>query len=278
MKNFFFTIVVTTYNSEEYIESAFCSVINQTYKNYEVLIIDDGSTDNTEKIIHNIKKNFKCKFFFYKLEHFGGPAKSRNFGISKSLGDWVFFLDGDDTWYPNKLEIVNKTLNNVSENISVFYHDELLSKSNKKLLYKKVNNHNAYKDLFFNGNKISLSSSCIKKSFLIKKNIKFSDQKNLISVEDYDFWLNIAKHRGSFFHINKILGYYNFNQKSLSGNRILHFVNTLNVIGIHQHNFNNKFKLFLLKAKIIFSFIIIAIKEKNLKLLIFSIRKIKEII
>ena len=77
-----------------------------------------------------------------------------------------------------------------------------------------------------NGNKIILSSSAIKKKFITEKNIRFNEDRKLISVEDYDFWLQIAKNKGDFFLFNKILGVYNLNDNSISKKRYLHFINT----------------------------------------------------
>jgi glycosyltransferase involved in cell wall biosynthesis len=96
------SIIIPTYNRAHFLSYAIQSVINQTYQNWELLIIDDGSTDNTKKVVEEfIKKDSRIKYFY--KEH-GGVGSSRNFGIKKASGDFVIFLDSDDMFLPNILE------------------------------------------------------------------------------------------------------------------------------------------------------------------------------
>lgn len=104
------SIVVTSYNIEKEIEKCIFSIINQTYSNIEVLIVDDGSKDNTvsviKKIIHN---DSRCKLYEKKN---GGPSSARNFGKDKVLGDYVTFIDGDDYIDPDYIERLVNSSNN----------------------------------------------------------------------------------------------------------------------------------------------------------------------
>ena len=107
----------------------------------------------------------------------------------------------------------------------------------------------------FKGNKIVLSSSCVKKLFLIKNKIQFNEKKIFISVEDYDFWLHIAKNKGKFFLIKKILGSNNLNANSISRNRTNHFLATFTVIKKYEKYFKNmNLKIILRKIRILISF------------------------
>lgn len=102
MNNDLVSIIIPIYNSANYLEDTLKSVVNQTYKNYEAILIDDGSTDNSMEIAYKFaKKNQKIKII--KAEH-KGVSNARNIGIKSANGRYLTFLDSDDIWLPNKLE------------------------------------------------------------------------------------------------------------------------------------------------------------------------------
>jgi teichuronic acid biosynthesis glycosyltransferase TuaG len=262
LKTIFFSVVLTSYNSEKYLKKTLESLLNQRLKKFEVILVDDGSKDNTLKIakIYQNYKNFKLKII--KLRHSGSPARSRNIGIMKSKGDYVCFLDADDLFLKNKFFYLNKIIQ--KKNFDVFYHNVILKHKKKNLFCKKIDTNNSLEDLLLKGNKIVLSSSCIKRSFLIKKKIRFNENRKLISVEDYDFWLQIAKLNGRFLLISKILGTYNLNDSSISRKRYNHFLNTMYLIKQYKRYLNkNKMKYYIRKLRIILSFIKVSIIENN---------------
>ncbi|PIS30120.1 MAG: glycosyl transferase [Candidatus Marinimicrobia bacterium CG08_land_8_20_14_0_20_45_22] len=94
------SIIIPTYNRAEVLERALMSVFSQTYENFEIIVIDDGSTDNTNAVIskHADKIRYFSKFH-------AGVSAARNLGLEKSIGTWVCFLDSDDYWLPEKLEM-----------------------------------------------------------------------------------------------------------------------------------------------------------------------------
>lgn len=94
------TVIIPSYNYEHYITEAIQSILSQSYQDFEVLIVDDGSTDNTEKIISNIVSQ---KIRYIKTEHLG-VAHARNVGIQNSKGSYIAWLDADDLWVQEKLE------------------------------------------------------------------------------------------------------------------------------------------------------------------------------
>ena len=93
------SVIIPTYNREEYLVQAIVSVINQSYRNFEVLVIDDGSSNNYAESICNKYKH--CKYFYKEN---GGLSSARNFGIKKEQGTYIAFLDDDDYWKSDKLE------------------------------------------------------------------------------------------------------------------------------------------------------------------------------
>jgi len=94
------SIIIPTFNRAEYIGEAIDSVLAQTYKDYEIIVVDDGSTDNTQKVLEQYEG--KIKYFFKEN---GGEASARNYGIEKAQGEFIAYLDSDDLWCPEKLEL-----------------------------------------------------------------------------------------------------------------------------------------------------------------------------
>ena len=100
------------YNSSRFIVRAILSVLNQTYKNLELIIVDDCSTDDTKKIIKKFLKQDKRIKFYSTKKNSKTVAKPRNLGVSKAVGEYVAFLDSDDYWYEGKLDYQMRYIGN----------------------------------------------------------------------------------------------------------------------------------------------------------------------
>ena len=138
MKEIFFSIVIPTYNRSSLIEYTINSILNQTYQNYEILIIDDGSTDNTSNIINNLYYNLSKVKYFYKKNEERGAA--RNFGIKFSKGDYIIFIDSDDLMKSNHLSVINNYLH-INKNINInFFATKFEIHKNGKLVSKSLLN------------------------------------------------------------------------------------------------------------------------------------------
>src|SRR6056297_1274604 len=94
------TVVLPTFNRSKFLQESIESVLNQTYCNYELIIVDDGSTDNTSKILSKYNNIDKIKIFSQKNN---GVSAARNKGIKEATFDWIAFIDSDDIWLPTKL-------------------------------------------------------------------------------------------------------------------------------------------------------------------------------
>ena len=95
------SVVVATYNRADLISETLDSILNQTYKIFELIVVDDGSSDNTEEIVKNYSDS---RLKYIKTDNWGGPARPRNIGIRESKGEYIAFCDNDDLWEKNKLE------------------------------------------------------------------------------------------------------------------------------------------------------------------------------
>ena len=98
------SVIIPVFNGDKYIEATLASVFNQSHQNFEVLVVDDCSTDRTYELVSSISM-VESRVTIVRLnENMGAPAGPRNIGIKRSSGEWIAFLDADDIWHPRKLE------------------------------------------------------------------------------------------------------------------------------------------------------------------------------
>jgi glycosyltransferase involved in cell wall biosynthesis len=211
-----FSIVIPTYNRAIFIAELLQALSNQSITEFEVLVCDDGSTDNTREVVESFVNQLNIKYFFN--ENWGGPAYPRNVGIKNATGEWVCFLDSDDLWYTNKLESVAKV---ISADIDVIYHlfSTNTAKANTIGLYKVPVNRDLFEDLLINGNKIVNSSLVIRKQLLLEIGGLSEDEK-LIGVEDYDLTIRLARRGAKFYFLNQVLGQYRINDTNISSDYV----------------------------------------------------------
>ena len=182
-----FSIIVPTYNREKYINRCIDSVLNQEYTDLELIIIDDGSTDNTENIIS--KYDDKRIKYFKNTNH--GIGYSRNFGIDKSTGDYIFFLDSDDYIEEDMLIKISKEIKN--NDILIFDYKEIFenNKSEKINSFSKFNNYvlSKHPELI---NTINLGpcNKIFNKSLFNKKENRFPEN---IKYEDFPLIIKLFK-------------------------------------------------------------------------------------
>jgi len=199
-----FSVIIPTYNRADILIVALDSLVAQTYKNFEVIVCDDGSTDNTNTVAEDYKGKLDLTYIWE--ENWGGPARPRNNGIKASKGDWICFLDSDDWWYPEKLEICH----NYIDRFNFIYHglDAKYSNGKNKQMFKgRTLFSPIFEDLLINQNAITNSGACVRKEVLLKVN-GYTEDPQLIAVEDFDLWLRISKITEKFKYITFNLGEY----------------------------------------------------------------------
>lgn len=179
------SIVIPTYNRPELLKKAIQSVLDQTYTNFEIIIIDDSSTKDNEK---NIKSFNKKNIIYIKNKTRKGGGYSRNIGIKKAKGEFIAFLDDDDEWMPQKLEKQLKAFNNPKLGIVVCYS---LDKRYDRVRISKPPENVDHKYLLKSFNLSSTSTYMVKKEILDK--VGYFDTK-LPSAQEYDLALRITKY------------------------------------------------------------------------------------
>ncbi len=187
----FFSVVIPTYNRAHLIVDTINSVIKQSYADYEIIIVDDGSTDNTEDIVNGLQYPHLHYFKRPNLER----GAARNFGISQSIGKYVTFCDSDDLLFPNYLANAYETItkNNNADWIHVAYEIKKIGKPGLKMHHFENN----FIIKMAKGNPLSCMGVFVKRS-LLEEN-KFQENRNMAGSEDWELWLRLASRYQIFF-------------------------------------------------------------------------------
>jgi glycosyltransferase involved in cell wall biosynthesis len=206
------SIIIPAYNSEKYIAETLRSVLAQTYKNYEIIVVDDGSSDGTLSIAKSFEPKVKVL-----VKANGGPASARNLAIKNSKGDYIAFLDSDDLWVEGKLEEQVAFLDENPE-VGLVYGEALMftETQGEKRIGDKIGytSDPSFRLLLF-GDYIPNSTVVIRRICLEKVGL-LNESRELIGVEDYEYWMRIAKHF-PMAGISRPLAYYRIREGSLMG-------------------------------------------------------------
>ncbi|EKE05178.1 MAG: cell wall biosynthesis glycosyltransferase-like protein [uncultured bacterium] len=207
------SIIIPTYNSELFIEESLESVFKQTYKNYEIIVIDDGSSDSTRSIL----TKYKNRIVFLKKNN-GGPASARNLGIIHSKGKYICFLDSDDLWSPSKLQDQVEYMNHNDCELSYTDSKVFITKDKKVInlgILKCDLKGTIFKDLFWNN--FLINSTVMIKRICIDSVGLQNESKKIIGAEDYEYWLRVSL-VFKIGHIPKTLTSYRLHNNNLLGN------------------------------------------------------------
>jgi glycosyltransferase involved in cell wall biosynthesis len=277
----FFSIVIPTYNRVKALDRSINSVLRQSFSNFELIVVDNGSTDNTSVWIQD---NFNDKRIVYHYQNGSGtPASPRNTGIILAKGKWICFLDSDDMWKQKKLEKLFEVIK-LDKNLDIICHNERLFYEDKDT-YGKVMKYgpiseNMYMDLLIIGNRLSTSATSVRSRFIKKNQLLFNELKDFSMVEDYDLWLNMSRLNARFKFLKECLGFYTIGNLNMIGNSRLYYENLKNLLEFHTFNIQtfelNKNKLWnLLEIRLLLLRINYLEKSllSKLKILLLCIKK-----
>ena len=229
------SVVIPTYNHADFLKRAVRSVLDQTYQDFEIIIIDNNSNDHTNEVVAGFDDD---RINLHKINNKGVIAASRNLGVDKADGIWIAYLDSDDYWYPTRLEKLAVYFTKHSQYDVLSTHEYKRNKSTgkkTKLMYGPLAG-NKYRSLLLYGNRLSPSASVIRKSFLLENGIAFNESTDFITVEDYDYWLQLAMLDASFKFIHCFEGEYLVHGANSSGFIEIHKRNELNLMKHHIFN------------------------------------------
>ena len=189
MPNPFFSIIIPTYNRAGFIEKSIQTVLDQDFADFEVIVVDDGSTDNTKKIVSVIEdKRLK---YFYKEN--GERGAARNFGIKKAKGKYITFLDSDDILMSRHFEEAKKFIDKKQPEI---FHQQYQIKNGEKT--KKIKIRLPIQKALIKGNPLSCMGVFIKRDTALKN--LFNEDRRISGSEDYELWLRYAAKYSFLYH------------------------------------------------------------------------------
>ncbi len=226
------SVIIPAYNSADTIRACIESALNQTLKSFEIVIVDDGSNDETAII----SKKFRGEVRYFYKEN-GGPASARNFGIRMSRSEYIAFLDSDDVWFPAKLEKQMKIFNKDTE-VGLVYSDAYVAVGGKNNLKRRYFEDwkpaagSVFRDLF--QRTFIPTSSCIVRRKCFEDLGFFDEKKELVGTEDYEMWLRIAS-RFKLNYVDEPLILLWRRASSLSSDRIHNLQGTIDAINSVTH-------------------------------------------
>lgn len=191
------SVVIATYNTAKYLPEAVRSVLLQTYNNYEIIVVDDGSTDGTDEVMEQFQSEEKVHY--YVLKH-GGQAKTKNAGIMASKGDFVAFLDADDFWTIDKIEKQlpcfnrNDNIGIVYTNLTVLDQDGGNRTSSDRKYYNGKITEPLLMDNFVTGMTSMVRRECFDVCGLFDETLPMGI--------DYDLWLRLST-KYDFYYLNE---------------------------------------------------------------------------
>lgn len=213
------SVVIPTYNRTDFVRPAILSVLNQTYQDFEIIVVDDGTTKNTSDLITALHSK---KIKYIRHEYNKGEAETRNTGILNSNGQYIAFLDDDDEWFSEKLKLQVNKIENSPQQIGLIYTGLLgCHYRENKLLYQwqyiPLHKGNTYytlmkKNFIYTPSSVLIRRRCMEQIGLFNPEIAYG--------LDYDYWIRISE-QFDFEYLAEPLVKYRLHENGLSNNNEL---------------------------------------------------------
>ena len=185
------SVIVPTYNRAHVIKEAIVSILSQTFTDFELIVVDNESTDNTEEVIKSYTDH---RIRYFKNQNSGVVAVNRNYGINKARGEYIAFCDDDDLWMPEKLERQIEELEKDLEIGLVCTNGIKFDENGQfgEMMQTELNDSGFTFESLIWGNRIACSSVLVRKEVLNDIGI-FDESREIFTAEDYELWLRIAR-------------------------------------------------------------------------------------
>lgn len=208
------SVIIPTYNRAHLVVRAIRSVLNQSFQDFEIIVVDDGSTDNTEEVINNFNDS---RIRYIRHEKNRGVSAARNTGILAARGEYIAFLDSDDEWLPQKLEKQVKAFKTLEEKVGLIYTGICFVDPSGRPLGERRSTFSGYvfhellkRNIIGTASSVMLRRKCLISTGLFDEALPFR--------EDYDLWIRIAKNFEIFAIPEVLTRHYIHKQPRLSAN------------------------------------------------------------
>ena len=188
MTTSFFSIIIPTYNRAHLLEKTIGTVTAQTYQDFEVIVVDDGSTDDTENVVDRLIRRSSAAISYVKQAN-SERAAARNRGLKQATGSYVLFFDSDDTLYENHLQVARDYIRQKSEPEFIHLRYDVKNDAGEVVSLGPVFESFPNKKLI-RGNFLSCNGIFIRKDIALKN--QFNEDRELSAMEDWELWLRLA--------------------------------------------------------------------------------------
>lgn len=213
------SVIMPAYNAAQHIAESIASVQAQTYRNWELLVIDDGSIDDTAAIVkHHSAHDSRIKYVYQKNAK---QSRARNNGIARAVGEYIAFLDSDDIWFSDKLYLQMQAFNDNNVDLifseAVTFENKFRESFDKQTMGSGRGTYCGTQGLtiFLDKNQIPTLTVVVKKVSLSKV-ANFTESEKFPNAEDYHLWLKLLLEGCSFYGMSDILGAYRVHSASTS--------------------------------------------------------------
>jgi len=211
-----FSVIIPLYYGAKHIERTLDSVLAQTFKDFEIILVNDGSPDNVGEVVKKYISAHPGVNFKYIEQENKGLGGARNTGIRNSSGQIICLLDQDDLWYAKKLEVVDKAFCEDKAADLVSHAIRIVSGSCLEVFRTGPAFEDMKRALIFRGNLLRTPSVSFKKEMIDKAGLFTEDREKLHLVEDYELWLRMAFAGAKFVFLDDVLAEYSCHQANFS--------------------------------------------------------------
>lgn len=225
------SVVIPAFNAATFIHRTLESIRTQRFQEYEIVVVDDGSSDETANVVDRFLNRHGLEGRCLRQSN-RGIAGARNAGIREARTKYIALLDHDDLWYPNKLRAVMAVFAS-HPGVDLVCHNEYIAENGSVVRVPRNGplTPNMYERLLFDGNALSPSATTFKKEVALSLG-GFREDPRFDTAEDYDFWLRLSR-RGTLYFLDEVLGEYQVVERAASRRIVYHYTNLEHVVQDH---------------------------------------------
>lgn len=237
------SVVIPVYNRREELRRALESLASQTMHDFEVIVCDDGSTDDIRAVMAPF--DHRIDFQYQRIENSGGPARPRNVAIGVARGEWISFLDSDDWWDDNRIEVITGELHHdidfLYHNLRVVNASDLSRARERRTVIGEPLRCEALRHMALFGNPVPNSTAVVRRS-LLEKIGGVCEDRAIVAVEDFDTWLRLLEAGARIRYLNRILGSYFVGEDGISALSLKHIERQNEMFKRHIFRFDASFR------------------------------------